>query len=111
LIAKWHPKREGFYACACEEGIFILNDINTKEIKKVFADESLSEMITDLEWNPGEDILALTFLKGNIKLFSMSTNEIQMTFEKQSLGASSITWLDNISGDFLTSSVKVGALK
>jgi hypothetical protein len=34
-----------------------------------------------------------------------------MKFEKQSVGISSFSWLDNISGDFITSSSKVGALR
>lgn len=34
-----------------------------------------------------------------------------MKFEKQSTGISSLAWVDNVSGDFITSSNKVGALK
>jgi len=36
---------------------------------------------------------------------------LAMKFEKQSTGISSLSWIDNISGDFVTSTNKVGALK
>ena len=34
-----------------------------------------------------------------------------MVFEKQGTGISSMGWVDNISGDIITSTVKVGALR
>lgn len=34
-----------------------------------------------------------------------------MEFEKQQAGISKVQWLDNISGDFITASSKVGALR
>ena len=34
-----------------------------------------------------------------------------MEFEKQPAGISKAQWLDNVSGDFITSSAKVGALR
>lgn len=34
-----------------------------------------------------------------------------MEFESSSSGISKVCWMDNISGDFITSSVRVGAIK
>jgi hypothetical protein len=34
-----------------------------------------------------------------------------MAFEKQNIGVSSALWIDKVSGDFVTSSRKTGALR
>lgn len=42
---------------------------------------------------------------------SLETMQVVQNFEKQSTGISSIAWMDNISGDFISSTSKVGALR
>jgi hypothetical protein len=44
-------------------------------------------------------------------LYSAESDSCVMKFEKQSTGISSLAWVDNVSGDFITSSSKVGALR
>jgi WD40 repeat protein len=69
------------------------------------------EEVVDLSWNPGENIIISLHLDGVMCLYSIDTLSLVMKFEKQSIGISSIAWMDNISGDIVTSSSKVGALK
>jgi hypothetical protein len=35
----------------------------------------------------------------------------RIVFDRQNIGISTVTWIDNISGDFVTSSRKTGALR
>lgn len=49
--------------------------------------------------------------KGDMMLASTEESEVKTTFQKQQTGISSISWIDNISGDFISSTNKVGALR
>lgn len=44
-------------------------------------------------------------------LFSTESLQCFLRFERQSHGISAMAWIDNVSGDIVTSSSKVGALK
>lgn len=44
-------------------------------------------------------------------LYSAESEIPVMKFEKQSMGITAAAWIDNISGDFITASSKVGALR
>lgn len=46
-----------------------------------------------------------------MSLISVDSLTVVMNFEKQATGISSLAWVDNISGDIITSTNKVGALK
>ena len=44
-------------------------------------------------------------------LFSLETYAPVIKFERQTTGISSLAWVDNVSGDIVTSTNKVGALR
>ena len=46
-----------------------------------------------------------------MSMASLDSLQVVMNFEKQSTPISSLAWMDNISGDIVTSTSKVGALK
>ena len=67
--------------------------------------------VSDLAWNPGENLLLALFVDGAMGLISLETLTFVMIFEKQSVRISSVAWMDNISGEIVTASTKIGALK
>ena len=62
-------------------------------------------------WNPGEDVFLALFKDGTLKLYGQDEKKHKVEFEQSQQGISKVCWMDNISGDFLTSSTKVGAVK
>jgi len=48
---------------------------------------------------------------GGVYLFAQDERFPKMSFDRQNIGVATVTWIDNISGDFLTSSKKTGALR
>lgn len=46
-----------------------------------------------------------------MRLHSIETLECRLQFDKDNLKISDMCWVDRISGDFLTATAKVGALK
>jgi hypothetical protein len=64
-----------------------------------------------MAWNYGEDVFIVVLSNGAMYLFSQEEEYPKMVFDRQNIGISTVTWLDNISGDFLTSSRKTGALR
>ena len=44
-------------------------------------------------------------------MYAFEVADPQIIFEKQTTGISSVQWVDTMSGDMITSTVKVGALK
>jgi len=64
-----------------------------------------------IKYNPGEDIFVHLFSNQHMVLISEDTKEVQVEFEKQVNDITSVCWVDNVSGDFVTSTSKVGALR
>ena len=69
------------------------------------------EEVCDIKWNPGEDVFVIYYATGNMSLYAMGSSEANVVFEPQSNQISSLAWMDNVSGDFVTSTNKVGALR
>ena len=46
-----------------------------------------------------------------MSMYAFDIPEPQIKFEKQATGISSVRWVDTMSGDMITSTTKVGALK
>ena len=55
--------------------------------------------------------MIIAYSNGLMKLISLETLECRMKFEKDNLKLSALSWVDGISGDFITATEKVGALK
>ena len=70
-----------------------------------------TEHLIDAEWNPGEDVFITLSNQGKIYLYAIDEAPIKMEFERQTGGISKVCWLDNVSGDFATSSAKMGTLR
>ena len=67
--------------------------------------------ITEILWNPGESMIVALHQDGELALYSPEREEPVIIFERQSTGVNSVAWLDNISGDLISSSCKMGALR
>jgi WD40 repeat protein len=67
--------------------------------------------IVDLIWNTGEDNFLALFSDSSLKLYAQEEKSNKTEFDKQQSGISKVCWLDNVSGDFLTTSARVGVLR
>jgi len=67
--------------------------------------------VVSVVWNPGENSFLTVLSEGSVFLFAEEYPTPKMYYEKQNTGVAEAVWLDNISGDFLTCSKKVGALR
>jgi hypothetical protein len=56
-------------------------------------------------------LLIALFQNGIMGLISLESLTFAMIFEKQPTGISAMAWVDSISGDIITSTSKVGALR
>lgn len=63
-----------------------------------------------MSWNPRENYLIVAFKDGSMSLVDDKGTEL-MDFDRQGQGINSLAWIDNMSGDLITSSPKIGALK
>ena len=71
--------------------------------------------IVSMEWDPNENNLLVALSDGTINLvvyngFDSST-AVTMTFDRLNVGVNGILWKDDKSGNFLTYSKKVGAIR
>ena len=126
--AEWHPRKPGKILCAAlsssllgdfgevEPQLWLL-DLATKkkeiiyDLKNKEAPMDSNTEILSVVWNPGEDVFLVLTNNSDILLFTMDEAQPKMIFEKQAIGVTNVVWLDNVSGDFLTVSKKVGALR
>jgi hypothetical protein len=99
----------------------ILYDVDTKKSEFKYnckRSEAWDEVkdpdcdrVIDLIWNPGEDNFLVLFKDSKTFLLAQDDRNHKFDFEKQTVGISKIAWIDNVSGDFITSSIRVGALR
>ncbi len=82
-----------------------------KEKNEVWAGHPEHLPIEDAQWNPAENYLIVGYRDGTLRLFEGEKGAEIATFERQSAGVRAVSWLYNMSGDFLTCSQKVGALR
>jgi|JI9StandDraft_1071089.scaffolds.fasta_scaffold785531_1 WD40 repeat protein len=85
-------------------------DVDTLNVTPIKVKEK--ESVEDLEWFKGEDYVLAAFNDGSMRIYDFANPDIaQVFFTPHTQGINSIGWINNKSGDFLTSSKKVGALK
>ena len=110
-IAKWHPKigQPSRFVAGCMEGTIYFGNSANKQVIKAKEDEI--DAICDLAWNPGEDILIVVHASGKMRLYTKDATTPSIKFEKQTNLITSVGWVDALSGDFITSSLSVGALR
>lgn len=80
-----------------------------KKITKSEKDHELA--IEDICWSLSEFLFLVVYSDGSMRLYEFEVPEPQIVFERTSTGISSVSWLDTMSGDFLTATTKVGALR
>jgi hypothetical protein len=86
-----------------------------EEKKEIFGKDSTSE-ITDMAWDQGEDHLMVSYSNGNLVMvdfggFEEGKTEWKFVYEQQQMKVNKIAWREDKSGDLITSSRKVGALR
>ena len=108
-MARWLPRKGELVAIGCINGSIIFYNIETNQQKKVQRADKLP--VEDLAWYKGEDYLMASFSDGALALYDGESEEEKQSYERQGAGTKSIAWIDNMSGDFLTSTDKVGALR
>jgi WD40 repeat protein len=71
--------------------------------------------VADLSWDQGEDHLLVAFNDGSLFMIDFNGlgagTELKFYYVKQSVGINCISWRDDKSGDFITTTRKVGALR
>ena len=67
--------------------------------------------VKEIVYSQGEDVFLVIRNDGHILLFGVQENEIKMEFAVPHDPLSCVVWIDSISGDFLVSSSKTGALR
>ena len=107
-VAKWHPTNG--------EIVFIGYIDGTTEFYDVAQSSFLSSYkhiasVEDLSWYKGENYALASYSDGSMIVFEQGEERPRTTFERQAAGIQSLMWIDNKSGDFITTSKTVGALK
>jgi len=76
--------------------------------------ESDEVAIEELQWDPFEDNLLVSFGDGSLNMISFqglsSDSKVVQTFQRQSNTVTNILWSNDKSGNFLTASSKQGVL-
>lgn len=98
-------------AIGYSNGAVCIYDIENRDT--IQPQHSNDNSIVELQWNPGENLLLALHDDGQMVMYSPESKgeKAIMTFEKISTGIHSIGWLDRVSGDIVTSSNKLGALR
>jgi WD40 repeat protein len=122
--AQWHPRKPSVASIA-----FVASDYDREPSIQLFdtgaeANNAIGNytfkmpdvdmvgvVVASIVWNPGENSFLAVMSEGSIFLFAEEYPTPKMYYEKQNTGVAEAVWLDNISGDFLTCSKKVGALR
>ena len=68
-------------------------------------------MVQEIVYSPGEEVFLIIRNDGQIFLYSAQVPEARVQFEKPQGEVCRAVWIDQISGDFLVASPKVGALR
>jgi len=116
---KCHPRKEQIIAVGFQSGEICFADIQTLQTYTLKISESENgnpgSGVSDLAWDEGEDNIVVSFNDGMVVLITYEgleeKTQVRMYYERQSVGASHIMWKGDKSGDFFTSSRKVGALR
>jgi hypothetical protein len=126
---KWHPRKENLAAIGYQNGMVSFIDVVTLEsftielfidedddLEKMTIDEREMVGIEDMAWDHGEDHLMVSFAHGKMGMidfngFSKEKTTWKFIYERQKQGNHCISWRENRSGDFVTSSRKMGIIK
>ena len=85
-------------------------DVNTQQVTPVKVWEK--ESVEDLEWFHGEDYVLVAFSDGSMWVYDYANpDSAEVFFSSNNQTINSLSWVNDKSGDFITSSKKVGALK
>jgi hypothetical protein len=66
-------------AVGCKDGTIYFCSIDIKKIIK--GREDIIEPILDISWNPGEDILAVVYASGKMRLYAQDNTTPSIKFE------------------------------
>ncbi len=65
----------------------------------------------DAQWNPGENYLLVCYQDNRMRLFEAGSEKASFEFDPQGIGVRCIAWVNDMSGDFVTCTDKVGAIR
>jgi hypothetical protein len=96
--------------------LYNTGDENLQELESMSEKEREKVEIVDLAWDFGEDHLVVSFGHGKMAMIDFNGLTAEKTqwkfyFERQKQGNSVVEWLEDRSGDFMTSTSKVGIIK
>ena len=97
------------FVVGCGDGSIFFYNLTTRKYNRLIRKPKIG--VEDIQWNPGENYIMASYEDGSMKLFEMDMEEERFSFERQGAGIKSISWIGNMSGDFLTSTDKIGAFK
>jgi len=108
VVAKWHPTNGETIMIGYESGVTEFYD-NSK--KQVLSRHSHPVGVEDLAWYKGEDYALASYSDGTMCVFEIGHDKPRNTFERQAAGIQSAFWMNDKSGNFITISKTVGALR
>jgi WD repeat-containing protein 17 len=108
VVAKWHPTNGEIIFIGYANGITEFYD-NTNKL--VISRHKHPVGVEDLAWYRGEDYALASYSDGTMCVFEKGHTDPRNTFERQAAGIQSVLWINDKSGDFITISKTVGALK
>ena len=108
VVARWHPSNGEVIFVGYADGTTEFFNNSTKSSISVYRHTAAVE---DVAWYKGESYALAAYSDGTMHVFEQDWNKPRNVFERQSNGAQSALWINNKSGDFITTSRSVGALK
>jgi WD40 repeat protein len=106
-VFRYHPKKEGIIAAGCSDGSIVFFNSLTKKGSLCKSKTA----VEDIQWNPHEDYILVCYKGGYLKVIELMQTEECSNFDRQGQGIKSIAWINNMSGDFLSATEKVGTIK
>eukprot|EP00347_Sterkiella_histriomuscorum_P001098 403373336 len=120
-VIRWNSKRDNIAAIGYKSGHVTFVDVQTLQTLTLLlspeeTNGNPSSGVIDLSWDPNEDHLLIAFNDGSMAMidfngFDTQQTIMRMAYERQSVGVNCICWRDDKSGDFITSTKKVGTIR
>lgn len=108
VVAKWHPSNGEVIFVGYADGVTEFYNNSSKTSISTFKH---TVAVEDVAWYRGESYALAAYCDGTMHVFEQDCSKPRNVFERQSVGVQSVLWINNKSGDFITTSKTVGALK
>lgn len=110
VAAKWHPSNGEMIFIGDKNGVTQFYDNTAKKV--ISSHEHKNKIsVEDVAWYQGENYALAAYEDGSMFVFEQGVAAPRSKFERQTSGVQSLLWINDKSGDFITTSRTVGALR